>query len=175
MKPTITIDRLPNERAERYEARVAYITAGPDRSLAHTGQKLGKSVALMERWSAADDWTTHAARYDETVFTLAAQEAAEQYRADLEDHRRRYGDAGKALYQVAAQLLKQLSQIAGQQPRTVEGKDGRTYKIPGIELTPATLTVASRAMTIAADLEAHALRIGDILPKLDHDVLDSEQ
>lgn len=178
MKGVITIERLPEESARAFRARTEYVTAGPDRSLEKTRQRLGKSAAgytrTLEEWSSRFDWAATARAWDDQQVAFATQEAANQYRADLEDHRKRYGDAGKALYQVAAQLLTQLSKIAGQPPGIIEGKDGKFYKVPGIELTPATLTVASRAMTIAADLEAHALRIGDLLPKLDHDILDSE-
>lgn len=168
---TITLPREEGESARAHAARVEYVLAGPDRSLDKTRQRLGKDAAgytrTLEEWSARFDWTSHARRYDEMVINMRTQEAAEQYRRDLEDHRKRYGDAGKSLWQVAARLLQELNTIIATPPRTIEGKDGRLYKIPGIELTPATLTIASRAMTIAADLEAHALRLGDILPKLD--------
>jgi hypothetical protein len=167
-----TIERLPDEHPARFQARVEYIVAGPERSLESVSQKLGKSRVLLERWSSADGWVDHARRWDSLIVNLRTQAEVDAYRAELEDHRRRYGDMGKALYQVAAKLLKQLDGIAGQAPKTIEGKDGKWYKIPGIEITPATLTVASRAVTIAADLEAHALRLADILPKLDHDVQD---
>lgn len=174
MKDVITIERLPEESNRAYAARVEYVTAGPQRSLDDVAQKWNKSRSLLARWSTQYDWAATARAWDDQQAAMAMQEASEAYRRDLEDHRKRYGDAGKALYQVAAQLLTQLSKIAGQPPKVIEGKDGKPYKIPGIDLTPTTLTVASRAMTIAADLEAHALRIGDLLPKLDHDILDSE-
>jgi hypothetical protein len=41
-----------------------------------------------------------------------------------------------------------------------------------MEMTPGALTIAARALATAADLEAHALRIADLMPKLD--VYDSE-
>lgn len=173
----ITIERLPDETPKAYQARVEYVTAGPQRSLDKLRQNYGRTAAYtrqLEQWSSRYDWVECARKFDEQIAFLTTQEAADAYRRDLEDHRKRYGDAGKALYQVAAQVLKQLSQVAGQQPQVIEGKDGKFYKVSGLELTPATLTTAARAMTIAADLEAHALRLGEILPKLDHDVLDHE-
>jgi hypothetical protein len=150
-----TIERLPDEHPARFQARVEYIVAGPDRSLELVGQKLGKSRVLLERWSSADGWVDHARRWDNLIVNLRTQAEVDAYRRDLEDHRKRYGDAGKALYQVAAKMLKKLD-----------------ASVPTMEATPQTLAIASRAMTIAADLEAHALRLGDILPKLDHDVQD---
>jgi hypothetical protein len=164
---TVEIPRLENERAERYQARTLYTTMGPDRSLRAVAQKLNKSLTIVGRWSTEDDWPSLVAAYDQTLGNLAARDAAAAYRRDLEDHRKRYGDAGKSLWQVGARLLQELNAIITQPPKVIEGKDGRFYKIPGIELTPQTLAIAARAMTIAADLEAHALRLGDIFPRLD--------
>jgi hypothetical protein len=171
-----TIPRLPNERPERYQARVEYIVAGPDRSLEAVSQKLAKSVPLIKRWSSADDWTDHARKWDELMVHLRteAQTQAEidAYRRDLEDHRKRYGDAGKNLYKVAMGLMNAIAlQLQGQ---TIEGKDGKKYTLPAMKIDQGAITILARAMTIAADLEAHALRLGEILPKLDHDVLDSQ-
>lgn len=174
-RPVIEIPREEGESARAHAAKVEYILAGPERSLDKILERvqseyrsgIPKRRATLGEWSSRFDWQGQARRYDEMIIQMRTQEATEQYRRDLEDHRKRYGDAGKALYQVAAKLLKQLDAIAGQPPQTIKGADGKTYKIPGIELTPATLTTASRAMTIAADLEAHALRLGDVLPRLD--------
>lgn len=152
---TITIPRLDGERAERYEARTLYITMGANRSLDAVSQKLGKSKALMERWSSADNWTEHAARYDETVYTVAARDAAEQYRADLAAHRKRSMDASKALYTVAGQLLQRLSGQANV-----------------IDLSANTLSVVRAAFQTSLDLEAHALGIDQLMPSLTPD--DSE-
>jgi hypothetical protein len=175
-RPVIELPREPGESNRAYEMRREYVTMGPSRSIDKLRQNHGKTTATytrqLEGWSSQYGWVACARKYDDEMTLIAIQEASDAYRRDLEDHRKRYGDAGKALYQVAAKLLKQLDGIAGQTPKTIEGRDGKWYKVPGIELTPATLTVASRAMTIAADLEAHALRLGDILPKLDHDVQD---
>lgn len=174
---TMEVPRLDEESARAHAAKIAYVTMGPDRSLEKVRQKIGKNTSYtrqLAEWSSQYDWAATARAWDDQQAAAALAAAGDAYRRDLEDHRKRYGDAGKALYQVAAQVLKQLSQIAGQQPTVIEGKDGKFYKVSGLELTPATLTTAARAMTIAADLEAHALRLGDILPRLDHDVLDHE-
>jgi hypothetical protein len=152
---TVEIPRLENERAERYQARTLYTTMGPDRNLRAVAQQLNKSLTIIGRWSSEDDWPHLAAAYDQTLGNLAARDASASYRAELEDHRKRYGDMGKALYLVAAKMLKKLD-----------------ASVATMEATPQTLAIASRAVTIAADLEAHALRLGDILPKLDHDVQD---
>jgi hypothetical protein len=145
---TIEIPRLPGERAERHEARVLYLTMGADRSLDAVRQKLGKSKELIERWSAADGWVEQARNYDSTLANLATRRAADSYLHDLEEHRERAGKAGKALYGVAVEML------------------GKLRAAP-VEYTPATLATIARALTVALDIEAHALRVADLLPKLD--------
>jgi hypothetical protein len=168
--PTITIPRLDNETPKAYAARVEYIVAGPGRSLDGVSQKLAKSVPLLKRWSSAYDWVSHAQRYDDALTHFNIQLNVEQYRRDLEDHRARYQKAGKDLFTVAQGFMAVLAQsLRGQ---TIEGKDGKRYVIPAMEMTPGALTIAARALATAADLEAHALRIADLMPKLD--VYDSE-
>ena len=65
---------------------------------------------------------------------------------------------------IASGLLAQCARaIRGE---VVIDKDGKAHTIPAMELTPASLRVAMQALTIAADLEAHALRLGELLPRL---------
>lgn len=142
----IELPRLEGERAERYQARVAYITAGADRSLRDLARKLGKSLTLVGRWSAEDDWPRLAADYDQTVYTLAANDAAEQYRADLADYRKRYAEMGKGLYAAAGAIVSRLA------------REART-----MELGPGALALAANAAKTAADLEALALRVEHLL------------
>lgn len=149
---TITIPRHADESARAYAARVAYVTMGPQRSLDAVAQKSAKSLPLMKRWSVAHDWQATARAWDDQQAAAIAAEAAAAYRADLEEHRKRYQQSGKALHGVAVEMLTQLRQSA------------RT-----IEYTPAALATISRALTVAADLEAHALRLGELLPKLSGD------
>lgn len=170
--PTIEIPRLPEETNRAYSARVEYLTLGAGRSFdrlldrpqSATIAPPTKRRDTLVDWSVRYNWQEHARRYDETLASLAAQAHSEQYRKDLEEHRARYQKAGRDLHAVAQGLMGTLAQsIRG---RSIEGKDGKVYTIPAMEMTPNTLAIAARALTIAADLEAHALRIADILPSL---------
>jgi hypothetical protein len=58
-------DRRDNETGPAYEAFRAYLELGPERSLAKVGAKLGKSKALMDRWSARHDWADRAQAFDQ--------------------------------------------------------------------------------------------------------------
>lgn len=161
--PTTTIElpRLLNERAERYEARTAYILMGADRSLAAVSQKLGKSRELMERWSSADGWGKLAADYDQTVYTLAAQAQSTAYQDDLKAFRTKYGKAGDDLHKVSMVMLSAFAQQI--QGKKIEGKDGKTYVIPSMEMNANTLGQIKAALQAAADLEALALRVEGLL------------
>ncbi len=61
--------RLPNESVKAFEAFTAYLGMGGSRSLEAVGQKLGKSRALMERWSKRHNWV---ARVDAHAVHMAA-------------------------------------------------------------------------------------------------------
>ena len=148
----ITIPRLDGERAERYEARVRYLTMGADRSLEAAGQALAKSLPLLKRWSAEDGWNEQARAYDSTLGTLAAQAHAVAYQRDLEAHRKDAMQFGKALCGVAVKMLAQLES----QTRS-------------IEYSPAALATIARALTTGLDLRAHALDLDRLLPTLTSD------
>lgn len=145
----IELPRLDGERGERYAARVAYITAGADRSLAHTATAIGKPVSLLERWSVADGWVELAAQYDETLANLAAAAAAQQYMADLEQHRIDSMTAGRELVELARAMLAEIKK-----------------KRRELEYTPASVAAAARALTIGLDLQAHGLQVAELLPRL---------
>jgi hypothetical protein len=168
-EPVISVPRREGESSRAYEARVHYVTAGPMRSLDQMAKdgRWSKSRSLLGRWSTEYEWVRSAKEYDDVVASLAARRASEAYLAELEDHRVRYQRAGRDLYRVANLLLNQCARAV--RGETIRGADGREYLIPAMELTPNTISVVMRALTTAADLEAHALRISDLLPKLDTD------
>lgn len=141
--------QLPSESPQAYEAACAYFGMGADRSTAHVAQTLGKSKALMDRWSSQHDWVVRARQYDGAVQQDIAAEHTRRYLADLDDHRKRYNDAGKVLYGLANKLAIRFNNEIG------------TF-----ELTPQTLSVLLRAYQTAGDLEAHALGIDQLMPKL---------
>jgi hypothetical protein len=175
---SVTIPQENDETARAYAARVIYLTMGPSRSLEKIrGQSVGNvrvtnRLATLEEWSVRYNWVESSRRYDQILSDITIQEAAATYRKDLEEHRAKTMKAGGDLFTVAQALLVQCGRaIRGQQ---IEGKDGKLYTIPAMELTPTTLATAARALTTALDLEAHALRIADLLPKLSTDESDSQ-
>jgi len=154
---TTTIPRLADESARAFEARRIYVEMGPSRSLEAVAQKLDKSRTLMGRWSAQYHWSDCARAWDDQRAAEVSAAAAESYRRELEDHRERYGKAGKALHNLAVAYLNKLGQ-------RIKDLDSSDIKAGRLALDVRT---AAAALQIAGDLEAHALRVADLLPKLD--------
>jgi hypothetical protein len=170
-KPTIELPRLENESARAYQARTEYILAGPNRDLRSLAQRLDKSLTIVGRWSSQYEWVKRAAEYDRMVADIAARAQSEQYLADLEAHRKRAADSAHGLYTVSAQLIKAMNQALAN-PRKIKGEDGKTYTLHGIELNASAYSAAVRGMQTALDIEAHALGLSELMPKLAND--DSE-
>lgn len=151
-KPTIELPRIDGESARAYAARVEYCMMGPGRSLeklrVQSGGKAGipRRFNTLAEWSAQYNWTDSARQYDEQISYVTVQEAAEQYRADLAAHRKRAMDASKSLFGVSVRMLQQLS-----------------AQLDGVEMTQATLGTISKALTVALDLEAHALGLDRVM------------
>jgi hypothetical protein len=160
--PDITIPRHPDESAKAYTARVEYVTMGPSRSIDRVGRNRGKGGArstVLQEWSTKYNWVDSARRYDDAVAYITIQDAAAQYRKDLEDHRQRYGKSGRELHALANTYIRKLAD--------------RLRSLDSADITPGRIandvrTVAA-ALTVAADLEAHALRVADLLPRLADD------
>jgi len=52
----LPFEQQPRESAKAFAAFKAYLDMGPERSLEAVGQKLGKSLVLIERWSSRWHW-----------------------------------------------------------------------------------------------------------------------
>jgi hypothetical protein len=52
----LPFEQKPDESAKAFAAFNEYLNMGPQRSLEAVGRKLGKSKALMERWSKRHNW-----------------------------------------------------------------------------------------------------------------------
>src|SRR4051794_27080326 len=62
--PITPWDRRPKESEEAYAAFLAYRDAGRRRSIAAVGQGVGKSGALLERWSSRWHWVERSLAWD---------------------------------------------------------------------------------------------------------------
>lgn len=141
-----------DESAKAYAAFTSYCLMGSERSTAKLQQEISKGKRLFDEWSRVHEWQARVREYDAALAAEASAAHTARYLADLEDHRKRYSEAGRGLYTVAGKMLKKLD--AG---------------IVGLEMTPQTLGILLRAFQTAADLEAHALGLDEIMPRLADD------
>lgn len=57
-------ERQPKESVQAYEAFYLYLQMGDSRSIRKVAQQLGKSDALMSRWSSTWSWVSRSRDYD---------------------------------------------------------------------------------------------------------------
>lgn len=98
-------ERMEGEGVKAFEAFRIYRDMGSERNLRAVGERLGKSRAIIERWSSANQWVERVRAYDNDLERVAYQEAVKSVR---EMQKRRIGMAAqlqnKAL--LALQKLK---------------------------------------------------------------------
>lgn len=70
-----------DESAVAHRAFLAYLDLGPDRTLRPAAERVGKSVALMKKWSSRHDWRLRAEAYDAAEME-ESRESAERARRD---------------------------------------------------------------------------------------------
>jgi urease accessory protein UreF len=144
------IPQLTTESAKAYAAFVAYAQLGPERSHEGVARRCSKSIGLIHRWSRTHSWVTRVRAYDAELVEAAAEQHRAQYLADLEAHRTRSMQMGRALFALAAKLLNRLQ-----------------AEIETVEVNANTLTLCAKAIVTAADLEAHALGIEQLFAQFD--------
>lgn len=73
-------ERRENESAKAYEAFSLYLGMGAERGLRAVGQKLGKSRAIIERWSRTHQWVDRCRAWDSYLREAEIKAAVEEYR-----------------------------------------------------------------------------------------------
>ncbi len=101
-------ERLPDETAKSFEAFCTYRDMGIDRSLAKVGEKLGKSTALMERWSRRHDWVRRAAAWDDEQERIERETAQKEQAKAIRDMRRRHAGLANTMLVKAALALQRI-------------------------------------------------------------------
>ena len=91
---TMKFEQLPRESNKAFAAFRTYLEMGPQRSLVAVGRKLGKSGALLERWSRRFDWrgrvqahATHYAAIEREATEVLTRSKATQWVKRHEEHR----------------------------------------------------------------------------------------
>lgn len=79
-------ERQGGESVKAFEAFTVYLEMGDERSLRAVGQRLGKSRALIERWSRTYQWVERVASYDADVQRKAHAKAVDKRRKMVDRH-----------------------------------------------------------------------------------------
>lgn len=112
-------ERQKGESGKAYEAFAIYRDLGINRSIAKVGKTLGKSQALLERWSSAWKWVKRAAEWDAEQDRIARQTQI----SDIKKMRKRHSDLASAMLVKAARALQRIPEDeikAGDVSRMVE-------------------------------------------------------
>lgn len=79
-------ERQEGESIKAFEAFTVYLEMGDERSLRAVGQRLGKSRALIERWSRTYQWVERVASYDADVQRKSHAKAVDKRRKMVDRH-----------------------------------------------------------------------------------------
>ena len=79
-------EQQPGESARAFEAFAVYRDMGPERSVRRVAQQLGKSGALISRWSSAHNWVERARAYDRELDQQARAQAVRDVRGMTDRH-----------------------------------------------------------------------------------------
>jgi len=110
-------ERQDYESSKAYEAFACYRDMGPERSLSGLGKQLGKSKALMERWSSNYHWQERIASYERELENQA-----------LADKKKTAAETRKRQLQIAMQLEKRaLEALKNIQPEDLTPKDVKEF------------------------------------------------
>ena len=149
-------ERREGETAKAHRALTEYCRLGVDRSLAAVGQRLGRSKALMERWSSQWEWVERAVAWDEHMSRLeqraAEVQAAERAKVWVDrDEKLR-----ESRYLMSQKLLDKADQMLRFPLATVtrDNPDGTTSVVK-----PARWTMAHAGRMIQAAFEQAQLAI----------------
>ncbi len=100
----LAFEQQPKESDKAFAAFSVYLSQGPDRSLAKTAVKLGRSKVLMEKWSSRFDWPARVVAYNSHM-ALVEREAAEAItREKGVDWAKRYQELREAEWQERSNL-----------------------------------------------------------------------
>ena len=97
-------ERQEGESAKAFEAFSTYRDMGAERSLAKVGQALGKTKAMMEKWSTTNNWVERAEAWDREQDRILQKQQIE----DIKKMRKRHANVAVAMIAKAAKALQKI-------------------------------------------------------------------
>ena len=97
-------ERQEGESAQAFQGFAAYRDMGAERSLAKVAQKLGKSKALMERWSVRWQWVVRSDAWDDEL----DRQTRVELKKGVTGMRKNHVNIAKAMLVKALQALQRI-------------------------------------------------------------------
>lgn len=107
-------ERQPDETPTQYEAFCVYRDLKDirdpqsTRTIPQVSAALNKSVGLLSRWSAKNDWVKRTAAWDDEQERIVREEEEKQRIEDIRKMRKRHADLGNAMLIKAAKAMQRI-------------------------------------------------------------------
>jgi len=140
-------EQKPRESAKAFAAFKVYLDLGPERSLAATGEKLGKSKVMMEKWSSKFDWPARVAAHGAHL-AIFEREAAEAVA------RKEGAEAARTEARVKEEAWREGEELIAM-AREFKQRWRDTTRVPGFESVVRALELAFKlkAFSVGAALD----------------------
>ena len=92
----LAFEQQRKESDKAFAAFSLYLSQGPERSLAKTAAKLGRSKVMMEKWSRKHDWLARVMAYNEHMALVERESAEAMVREKGVDWAKRYQELREA-------------------------------------------------------------------------------
>lgn len=149
-------ERQEGESAQAFQGFAAYRDMGADRSLAKVAQKLGKSKALMERWSVRWQWVIRADAWDDEMDRLSRRELEK----GITGMRKNHVNIAKAMLVKALQALQRIP-VDEMTPKDVSTMVDVAAKLERISRGEATERTEGK-QTIAGEVSVSTIDLSGI-------------
>jgi len=153
----LAFEQQPRESDRAFAAFSLYLSLGAQRSLAAVGQKLGKSVGLIERWSSKFDWPARVqaqAAHLAIVEREAIEALARGKAAEWESREQKLRETEWAMHERAIEAAK----------RGLDAYMAREKVYANLADIARMLEIASKLGRLATGLGDGERRKGDDLP-----------
>lgn len=109
-EPENAWDLHPDETGPAYAAFREYLLMGGDRSTSKVGRSLGKSKAMIERWSSRHRWVARAQAFDAEAGKRADEAAIDELEQRARDTAKEARTAFEAMLAPSKELVRRLKE-----------------------------------------------------------------
>ena len=153
--------RQKGESAQAYEAAKLYFELRAERSLAAVRQKLGKSKALIERWSRRWNWPERARDYDEHADEFREDELQKSRAKEAQIWIERDRELRERFFQLGEVIVAKAERMVREFPeRSITRHESHEGKAVTINVRPNhTLQGLAQILGVGAELQRLAVGI----------------